>query len=265
MRWLWVLGIGSVILTGLIGGWGVAQPDEPPVIPVTRPGSLARPGFYRLDRNLKVKKHGLVIRSSDVILDLNGKSIMHRFHPGCRHNLLVIEARGNVEIRNGRIIGGRCGICLHAPHGVIRIHHLKFERQRLSAIFAREGEDGGKLLIEDNIISHAGFYGIILRRVDHATIRNNTIDSAGDYGIYVVYSHGGHIENNHIQVTNIGILVDNSKENHVEGNRIHYSYYSIYLFKSFRNVIRKNIMAFSNFGIFHYKSDHNTVKDNKRM
>jgi len=265
MRWLWVLGLGCIFLAVLNGRWGRAQNEELSVIPVTRPGPLVRPGFYRLDRDIRVKKHGLVIRSSDVILDLNGKSIIHRYHPGCRHNLLTVEARGDIEIRNGRFVGGRCGICLRATHGVIRIHHLTFERQRLSAIFAREGETDGKLFIEDNLISHAGFYGVILRRVDHATVRNNTIDSAGDYGIYVVYSHGGHIENNHIQVTNIGILVDNSKENHVEGNRIHYSYYSIYLFKSFRNIIRKNIMAFSNFGVFHYKSDDNLVKDNKRM
>ncbi|MCS7160134.1 MAG: right-handed parallel beta-helix repeat-containing protein, partial [Gemmatales bacterium] len=84
-----------------------------PVQFISGPTIITKPGIYVLARDLTVNAgHAIIVRASDVIIDLAGRSIYGPDNPHTRAVGIYVDNQNRVTIRNGTIYGFMYGILI---------------------------------------------------------------------------------------------------------------------------------------------------------
>lgn len=82
------------------------------------PTVIRQPGIYVLARDLVVSEgHGIIVRASDVVIDLNGHTIYGPNSRSTRSIGIYVENQSRVTIRNGTITGFLYGILISDASG----------------------------------------------------------------------------------------------------------------------------------------------------
>jgi hypothetical protein len=139
------------------------------------PATLSRPGHYKLSGNLTVpaSTRGIEVTANDVTIDLNGFTIRSS-SPGAYG--IYAESIERLTVVNGTITGFAYGI--YASGGAATaVENMRLVSNEtmganagqyariLNSTIANNGSDGvacGACLVEGNIITGNGFYGVLV-------------------------------------------------------------------------------------------------------
>ncbi len=162
------------------------------VIAITEATVITVPGYYRLERDIVVSSgYGINILASDVVLDLNGYSIICTGGAGTRAIGIAAVNRDRITIRNGSIIGFMYGIYLSDNHDDIRSRNWSFD-------------NGGHLIEGVRLVANT-FRGIRVEGRGNI-IRGNIVQDTGGTTVYglpfvmgiEVYGPGALVEGNSV-------------------------------------------------------------------
>jgi hypothetical protein len=185
------------------------------------PYTITTPGFYYVTGNLNCASgDGITVNSNDVTIDLMG----FRLSGNPSGSGIYMNARKNVEIRNGSITGCNVGIiCAGSSGANNRIINVRAEANNLSGIIS----NGSGTLIKGCHLADNGNTGMWVEI--SATIHGNVINNCGT-GIY--FNAVGNIIGNNVLCnsgqTGIQLTTDTNKailmdQNTVGGTGTHYS------------------------------------------
>ncbi len=132
------------------------------------PTEITSPGAYCLSADFETSETAIVIKASNVLIDMAGHRIQGPGTPESSAVGIKWNSKSNIGIRNGTIAGFFYGICGNAPH---------------SKISAGPESAASDITIQNLVLLDNSFRGI---RVDaaRATIRSNLIKSTGGTTVY---------------------------------------------------------------------------------
>ena len=202
----YALSASSELRLPLVAPAEITPPTFTRTIPITGPTTITRPGLYQLQNDIVVQSGiALTIAASDVVIDLNGYSLIG---PGSANTTSIgiwASNRDRITIRNGTIDNFFYGVYLSDSANYVLSRGTYFDQ-------------GGHL------IENLRFYGNTFRaiRVEGVAnvIRNNIIYDTGGSQVYnpayaaaiETYGPGTVVENNiiyNIRGNGYGILVSN--------------------------------------------------------
>jgi hypothetical protein len=157
------------------------------------PYTINTQGSYIINKNLTSTWNGIIVKTNNVTIDLNGYSIAGNNTSGGRG--IYMNGRSNVEIRNGTIRNfGSHGIYEESSNGkshrVVNVRVVKNKGDGISL-------SGTNHLVKDSTVSDNGTIGI---KVNNGIVSGNTVCDNGSTGISIslgataigntVYSNG---------------------------------------------------------------------------
>jgi hypothetical protein len=177
-------------------------------IPITGPVIITTPGSYVLVNNIEAPFSGVVIRASNVKVDLNGFTVSPV--AGANGSGVIVEpGHKNIEVTNGTITGfANHGI--YVPGAEQPGRNLKFSHLRISEIrgVGISLENNAGFIVEDCLITgnNWGIYGtaagLILNNVIGSNSRGLVVYSKQiGYRSNVFYGNGTDIDG---QISNLG-------------------------------------------------------------
>jgi hypothetical protein len=160
------------------------------VVPVYAPVVITAPGKYVLQNDIRVTRGiGIEIRASDVVIDLNGFSIMGPGTKDTRAIGIYALKQNRIEIRNGTIQGFLYGVLLSANQDNVVRNRTGFA-------------NGGHVISNLRLVNNT-FRGMRIEGRGNI-VRNNLVINTGGTSVHLSgYAFG-------IEVTGPGSLVENN-------------------------------------------------------
>ncbi len=167
------------------------------VVPIYGPVVITMPGIYVLQNDIRVRRGiGIEIRASDVVIDLNGFSIIGPGTKDTRAIGIYAFKQNRIEIRNGTIQGLLYGVLLSAHQD--------------SVIRNRTGFTTGGHVISNLRLVNNTFRGVRVEGRGNIVRNNLVINTGGTSVHHEAYAFG-------IEVTGPGSLVENNIVNNSIG------------------------------------------------
>lgn len=194
------------------------------------PATIDTPGSYYVSRDLTGSSGAalITIASDDVTLDLAGHTVRRTDAGGD-----VIASSGNptnIEIRNGRIVGGSKGIYLWNVAGSsfdVVLSRLTISDTSDDGVHVEGGYEVGvptSVRIEGLSVFDAGGRGIAVSWAHNGVIRNNVVRNASLDGIVVEGSAGVAVaDNNSSRNGDDGIEILGSTATSVDSNHLSFN------------------------------------------
>jgi parallel beta-helix repeat protein len=221
--------VTSALITGFAAGLMTVKPAAA-ATPISACGTINAPGAYFLTKTIGVPGNCIVIRASNVSFSLNGLSIVGNGTVG--HGIIITQGASNVQVAHGQITGWAVGVEDLGSNAVLQ--NLKILNNVRVGV-ALVGVTGSKVqgnrfpgngsvaiyvdatkgaMVNGNISTGAGRYGMWVRSSSQFTIRNNQISQDGIANIFVGCTNHGITNTLTCPLSSAGVIA---------GNRVVYS------------------------------------------
>jgi parallel beta-helix repeat protein len=225
--------------------------------------------------------NGLVVRASNITIDLNGHTI-----DGTGAGIGISNnGFDNVTIRNGTIHQFNYGIVLQSGTTESVVESMTLTHDDYALQISGAGDNTivgntismssdyglfienalGSNVITDNTVRLSSDTGMLLRGSGSNLITNNIVEGNGDRGIWLISSSGPSVITGNIVKNNqdSGVIVELSNDNTVEANTISGNFDSgIMLSEAHSNTVRGNDVRNNSSGIELSNSNRNFVLGN---
>lgn len=169
---------------------------------------------------------GLLVAADDVLIDLNGHSIVGTSDegadcpsaPACTAGVDNRQGHDGLRVRGGTISGFSIGVVMGPDAHRNVVSGMTIEDNRRWGLLA-QGADSG--VLTRNSLQRNGSTGIVLLESDGFRVTHNALADDRGFSIFLLAADGNDIRRNRVRDSDHGIAVfEGSSDNRVRGNRI---------------------------------------------
>jgi parallel beta-helix repeat protein len=182
--------------------------------------------------------NGFKVKSSNLVLDLNGHSVIFSSGKAPGQDAVVIEDQHGVTIKNGDFSAFQIGIYIRDSTDINIINNTVSQMAIIGISIEKKFLRASNITISNNTLSGIEKQGIWLNTVDHTNVSDNDLSQCAT-GIMMYDSSNCTISNN-IITTSCGIYMDISSGNIISNNTLSGDSVGLDLEHSNSNVICHN-------------------------